>query len=353
LINNSINYFLSKAKNLYHKETERGNYINAEQLKDLVTGNYSRERTLNALLDYHLADITSRIGSDYVPRTVSKYQATHKYVKEYLNEHYNICDIHLHELNFRFINEFEVFLKAKKTIAHNQVCKHIERVKKAIKIALANEWIEKDPFMKFVYKLDKTNREFLSEYDLQKLENVELENQRHKETRDSFIFSCYTGISFKDLQNMDKTSISKDINGDFWIRKDRLKTGNPYSVMLLPKALEIIKKYENHPKILHDNTLIPMMSNASMNIYLKVIAKELGFINVLSFHIARHTFATTIALTNGVPIETLSKMLGHTSIKTTQIYGKVIEKKIGEDMRNLKIRLQNQSEIVTLKAVAN
>jgi site-specific recombinase XerD len=264
-------------------------------------------------------------------------------------EHYKKTDIHLHEINFQFINEFEVYLKAKGTIAHNAVCKHIERLKKAIKIAMANEWIEKDPFLKFSYKLEKTNREFLSEFELRALENLELENEKLQETKDSFIFSCYTGISYKDLLFLDRNCISKDMDGDLWIRKDRCKTGNPYSVMLLPKALEIIKKYENHAKTQKENTLVPMMSNVVINKRLKVIAKKLSLINVLSFHIARHTFATTIALTNGVPIETLSRMLGHTSIKTTQIYGKVIEKKIGEDMRNLKVRLQKQATPVVLQ----
>ncbi len=208
-----------------------------------------------------------------------------------------------------------------------------------INMAIRNEWIERDPFAKFQARFIRNDREFLSQEELAAIEVKEFKILRLQWAKDLFVFSCYTGLAYCDVMGLTKENISIGIDGDYWIMTSRKKTNQPVRVPLLPKALELIEKYKSHPKALVMGTVFPVLSNQKLNAYLKEIADLCGITKNLTFHLARHTFATTVTLTNGVPIETVSKMLGHTSIRTTQIYAKVIEGKISEDMKKLKSRL--------------
>ena len=174
------------------------------------------------------------------------------------------------------------------------------------------------------------------------MRDKELKIVRLQWVKDLFIFSCYTGLAYIDVMQLTPSNIAIGIDGKQWLATNRQKTSNPVRVPLLPKALEVIDKYKGHPKALHDGTLFPTISNQKLNGYLKEIADLCGVEKDLTFHIARHTFATTVTLTNGVPIESVSKMLGHTKISTTQVYAKVIEKKLGEDMDMLRDKLTSK-----------
>ena len=230
-----------------------------------------------------------------------------------------------------------------KPCGQNTVMKHIERLRKMVNIAIRNEWIMKDPFAKFKPSYTKTTREFLSETEIETLESKEFSIERLRQVKDLFIFSCYTGLSYIDVMKLTKTNICRGIDGELWINTSRQKTDNTVRVPLLPKALEIIELYENNPRALAKGTLFPNISNQKLNSYLKEIADVCGITKNLTFHLARHTFATTVTLTNGVPMETVSKLLGHSSIRTTQIYAKVIEKKVSEDMQHLRERIKESS----------
>ena len=157
--------------------------------------------------------------------------------------------------------------------------------------------------------------------------------------KDLFVFSCYTGLAYCDVMSLTKENISIGIDGEYWIMTSRKKTNQPVRVPLLSKALEIIEKYKHHPKAIATGTAFPNLTNQKLNSYLKEIADFCGITKNLTFHLARHTFATTVTLTNGVPIETVSKMLGHSNIRTTQVYAKVIEKKVSDDMMILRQKL--------------
>ena len=163
---------------------------------------------------------------------------------------------------------------------------------------------------------------------------------RLQHAKDMFVFSCYTGLAYIDVYELSPQNVSLGIDGEYWISTYRHKTDIPVRIPLLPQALEIIEKYKNNPRVLESGRLLPVYANQLLNSYLKEIADFCGIEKPLTFHIARHTFATTVTLTNGVPIETVSKLLGHTSIKTTQIYAKVIEQKVSEDMRLLRQKMQ-------------
>jgi site-specific recombinase XerD len=160
--------------------------------------------------------------------------------------------------------------------------------------------------------------------------------------KDVFLFSCYTGLAYIDTMNLSTENLVKGIDGNDWLITSRQKTDTDVRIPLLPQAEELINKYKNHPKSINHGTLFPTISNQKTNAYLKEIADLCNINKAITFHIARHTFATTITLSNGVPIESVSKMLGHTTIRSTQVYAKVVEQKLSEDMLNLKKRMANQ-----------
>ena len=260
-------------------------------------------------------------------------------------------DIELTELDYQFNLNFENFLRGQKPnhyqqkIGNNAVMKHIQRLRKMITLAYNIEWIDKDPFRKFKQKLLPTHRGFLTAEELKDLEELNIDSERLKTVRDTFVFCCYTCISYADLMLLTKKSVVLGLDNSYWIITQRQKTGNAIKIPLLSKALNLITSYMNDKRSLINGTLFPKISNQKLNSYLKEIATPAGIQKNLTFHMARHTFATTVTLTNGVPIETISKMLGHTKLATTQIYAKVIERKVSDDMQLLREKLEVDNEV--------
>ncbi len=217
--------------------------------------------------------------------------------------------------------------------------KHLERFCKMVNMAVRLEWVARNPFHAYQLKFDKVNRDYLTKDELERIESKEFHIIRLQVVQDLFIFSCYTGLAYIDVYNLTPGNLAKGQDGNLWIMTSRQKTNTAVKVHLLPKALEIIDKYKGHPQAIAEGKLLPTLSNQKLNSYLKEIADMCAILKPLTFHIARHTFATTITLTNGVPIESVSKMLGHTKLSTTQVYAKVVESKLSDDMAMLKTRL--------------
>jgi site-specific recombinase XerD len=211
-----------------------------------------------------------------------------------------------------------------------------------IKLAIRYEWLEKDPFISFQQKFQRVERGYLSEEELKRIEEKDFSIPRLQYIKDLFIFGCYTGLAYIDVMQLSPDNIQIGIDKQYWLFTNREKTDNPVRIPILPVAMDIINKYRNDQKALIQNRLFPNISNQKLNSYLKEIADLTEISKNLTFHLARHTFATTVTLTNGVPIESVSKMLGHSKISTTQIYAKVIEKKLGEDMKKLKEKLNEK-----------
>lgn len=323
--------------NIYTELRMQRQPVTAEAIKNLYCGISPTEHTLLGLIDYHNNHLESKLEWG----TMKNYETTQKYIQRFLNEVIRVQDLPLSHLNYRFLIDFELFLKNLKKpnddrpCGHNTTLKHIERLRKTIGVALRNEWIDKDPFIKFQARFIKKERHFLSPEDLKAIEAKEFAVERLAYVRDLFVFSCYTGLAYNEVMTLKPENICKGIDGDWWIMMTRKKTNLPVRVPLLPKAMVLIEKYRKYGF----DRLFPQMSNQKLNAYLKEIADVCGVAKHLTFHLARHTFATTVTLTNGVPIETVSKMLGHTSIRTTQIYAKVVERKVSEDMRALREKL--------------
>jgi site-specific recombinase XerD len=322
--------------------------VTAEALKNTYLGILTQQRqSLMNLIEYHNIQLKHTLKWG----TLKNYFTTQKYVKEFLKSHLHSEDVFLSEMKYKFINDFDYFLRQyiptdyHKPMGNNTVMKHIERLRKMISVAVRMEWIARDPFVAYQQKFERVERECLTKEELYTIEHRDFKIARLAWVRDLFVFSCYTGLAYIDVMQLKPNNIQIGVDKEYWIITQRQKNSNPVPVPLLPKALEIIEKYKNHTKALADGTLFPNISNQKLNSYLKEIADLCDIDKNLTFHLARHTFATTVTLANGVPIESVSKMLGHLKISTTQIYAKVKERKLAEDMNSLKIKLTNEKVI--------
>jgi len=340
-----LNTYLEQVKgrliDCYQELLLKKQLVTPEAIKNLFCGVKEEEYTILGCFDYH--NIEMKVTLEW--GTLKNYFTTRRYIEEFIKKQLKTSDVLLSQLNYKFLADFERFMhtyvskKQPIPCGQNTIMKHIERLRKVVNMAVKNDWLEKDPFVKFKSTFTRTTREFLSAEELHAIEEKQFSIARLQQVRDLFIFSCYTGLAYVDVFELTPHNIIRGIDGETWISTQRHKTDIPVRVPLLPQPMAIIEKYKNHPQVLHSGKLLPGYSNQRLNSYLKEIADLCEIDKPLTFHIARHTFATTVTLTNGVPIETVSKLLGHTSIKTTQIYAKVVEKKISDDMLNLKSKL--------------
>jgi len=246
-------------------------------------------------------------------------------------------DIAVSQVNHVFVSEYDFYLRSVRKCNNNTTVKYIKNFKKIILICLASGYITANPFLNHKPKLKPVNRTALTLEELKLLENKTFSIDRLENVKDTFLFCCYTGLAYADVSALKAANILKGIDGEMWLHTFRQKTLTATKVPLLQSALELIAKYKGHRKC--KQQIFPLISNQKTNAYLKEIADLCGIHKELTFHIARHTFATTVTLSNGVPIDTVSKMLGHTNIRTTQLYAKTLEQKISDDMAVLKNKL--------------
>jgi site-specific recombinase XerD len=247
-------------------------------------------------------------------------------------------------LNYEFITEYEFWLKSVRKCDHNTTMKYLANVKKIVIRCLKNGWLQKDPFIGFNMAKKEVERTALTEFELQTLSTKTFPVERLSIVKDIFLFSCYSGLAYADLQKLKRSEIVIGMDGEKWIFTKRQKTDISSRIPLLPAALQILNRYAEYPQCKYGDKVLPVLSNQKMNAYLKEIADVCGITKNLTYHIARHTFATTVTLSNGVPIETVSKMLGHRNLKTTQHYAKILDKKISEDMKSLRDKFSEITE---------
>lgn len=271
---------------------------------------------------------------------MKNYFTTENYLKDYLKAKHHTSDIYLKQLDYEFTLGFESYLRLMPSLQNNGVMKHMERFKKLIRLAVHLNWIEKNPTQRFKLHFDQVDMVYLSKPELEKIKNQEFEKTTLSINRDIFVFSCYTGLPYGDVKVLNKNHLQVGVDGKKWIYMRRSKTNTAVRIPLLEEAERILDCYKDHPRIDGTDNLLPVYSNQKTNQYLKEIAEKVKIRKKLSFHTARHTFATTVTLANGVPIETVSKLLGHHKISTTQIYARVIDSKIADDMATLREKLK-------------
>ncbi|WP_047415353.1 site-specific integrase [Cellulophaga sp. Hel_I_12] len=343
ILNNYLEEVNSSLFKSYQDLKNERKLITSQAIKSRYLGEDQQNYSINDIIRYHTEDMEGKLKWG----TQKNYYTTQKYISKFLLISYKTTDIYLRELDYNFIIKFEKYLRAyipedhQKSMGNNTVMKHIERLRKLINLAFKLGWIDRDPFMNFKAQFIKTERGFLSSAELKRVEEKHFTIVRLELVKDLFVFSCYTSLSYIDVIKLTQDNICIGIDGELWIHYKREKTTKIIRIPLLPKALEIINKYKNRIKSKTDENLFPNISNQKLNAYLKEVADVCAIKKNLTFHIARHTFATTVTLSNGIPIETVSKLLGHSRISTTQIYAKVIERKVSNDMKKLREQFLN------------
>ena len=315
--------------------------VSALTIRDEFIGTNKSRKLILEMIEEHNLRMARLVGKDYSFRTLQRYKTTKKHLAKYNKESFGLVDYPLKKIDVKYVNGFIYFLKAEQNLSHNSALKYVAYFKKIIRVAFANGWLDKDPFYNFKLRPQTIDKEFLSNDELVKLIQCDFSIQRLEHVRDVFIFSCYTGLAYVDVEKLIEDDIVIGMDGRRWIKVNRTKTKTLSSIPILPIAEQTLSKYASLTKI--DNKLLPVYSNQRTNGYLKEIADLSGITKKLTFHMARHTFATTVTLSNGVPIESVSKMLGHKSLKTTQHYAKILDTKLSEDMKNLRIRFENET----------
>ena len=334
-LNHYINTVRAKVLQI-HRELEIDNKpITADIIKDCYYGRDKVQRSLLEVYAEHNEKCRALIGKEYTESTVTKFDTSINRLKEYIRSCYHRNDIMLAELDGQFIRDFDFWLKTEKHCQNNSALKHLKNLKKVVRIALANDWIKKDPFYGIHFKQEEVNVEFLSREELDILMNKEFAIKRLEQVRDIFIFCCFTALAFVDMQQLSREHLIKDNNGALWIRKARQKTNQMCNIPVLSIPQRILGKYEDNAECIKKGVLLPVISNQRMNAYLKEIADLCGIAKRLTTHVARHTAATVVFLANDVSMENVSKILGHSNIRMTQHYAKVLDSSIMREMRNV------------------
>jgi site-specific recombinase XerD len=344
-LNEYLNLVKSKIFDIQMELIHQNEILTIEVFKNKLLGIQERGRMLLPIFVEHNRKMEELVGIEYAPGTLERYKTSLSHTKDFLLWKYKVSDIEISKIDYAFITEYEFYLRSVRNCANNTAVKYIKNFHKIINQCLANGWLSKDPFFNYKSKVKEVERVYLTEEEIQNIINKDFKIERVAMVRDIFIFSCFTGLAYIDVKQLTKNHISLGIDGDKWIFKNRQKTDITSKIPLLPMAMEIVDKYKNHPTCVNENRLLPILSNQKMNAYLKEIADVCEINKELTFHIARHTFATPRTLSNGVPIETVSKMLGHTNLKTTQHYAKILDKKISSDMMILKEKFKITNQI--------
>lgn len=336
LLNAYLDQLQGSVYNAHESLIKADEMITADTLKNKHLGKSVEFHTLLEAVKDHNDKMEVLVGKEFVQGTLNRYKVLESHLKSFVQLKYKVTDVDIKRIDQSFINDFDFYLRSDKSCSNNYVVKNVKNFGKIIQICLANGWIERNPFLGYKGKTKNVSRHYLSKEELQKIAAKQFASERLGQVRDVFLFCCFTGLAYVDVFKLKTEHISKGNDGERWIFTNRQKTKTRSAIPLLPTAIKIINKYTDHPVCVNKGSLLPVPSNQKMNEYLKEIAELCKIDKKLTSHIARHTFATTVTLSNGVPIESVSKMLGHTNIRTTQHYAKVLDIKVGADMALLK-----------------
>jgi len=310
--------------------------ITAETIRDKFLGKSEKPRLLIEIFNEHNKRLETLIDKEYSKGTLTCFQTSLKHTKDFLKWKYDLTDIDIKQIKNSFIMDYDFFLRSERRCANNSAVKNMKNFGKIIRICIANRWLNTNPFLNYKHTMKKVDRVYLTSDELQEIADKKFAIDRLSQVKDIFLFCCFTGLAFADVKRLQSRDIVKGVDGEQWITIKRQKTNTQSKIPLLPTAIKLIKRYADHPLCETTGKVFPVLSNQKMNAYLKEIADVCGINKQITFHIARHTFATTVTLLNGVPIESVSKMLGHTNIRITQHYAKILDIKVGADMAAIK-----------------
>jgi len=340
-VNAFLDSLLSKAYSHQREIINEGKTLSIEGFKSKWLGiPTEKPKMLMDVFEEHNQQMKALIGHEFSPLTFERYTTSKKHTHGFMKWKYKVEDIDIKKLNYEFIHNYEFWLKSVRKCDHNTAIKYLSNFKKIVNICIKNGWLDHDPFVGFKMTKREVERPFLTEDELIRIIDKKFIMPRMTQVRDIFIFCCYTGLAYADVEKLTRDEITTGIDGEKWIWTSRQKTDSATRIPLLPPVLEILDRYKDNPQCLNKGRILPVLSNQKMNTYLKEISDACDIKKKMTFHTARHTFATTVTLTNGVPIETVSKMLGHRNLKTTQHYAKILDLKVSEDMGVLRAKFK-------------
>ena len=316
-INALLEDIKASLNNIYHEQQRRDNYVTAEKVKNEFLGHSEKHETILDLFKKHNDDVKQLVGISKTIATYRKYEVTRRHLAEFIQSKYNISDIAINEITPMFITDFELYLRTTCKCSYNTTAKFMQFFKRIILIARNNGILIGDPFANYKIRLEKVDRGYLTEDEIKIILKKKMVSERLENVRDLFIFSCFTGLAFSDIHGLRKEHIVEDSNGVRWIRKGRQKTKIMCNIPLMEVPLKILEKYSTNEYCRKHGVLFPVLCNQKMNACLKELADICGIKKTLTTHVARHTFAT-FALANGVSIESVAKMLGHTNVQMTR-----------------------------------
>lgn len=337
-----LNTYIEEARiklyQIFCELEQQNRSVTAHLLQELFFGQKKPEevRTLLGTMQEHNDQCRALVGTDYALITVRRYESCRRYLAELIRQRYGKEDRPLAEVNGELVRAFAFYLKTEKGCQQNTVIRYMKCLKKITNLARANDWMAKDPFLGIRFHEKEVVREFLTMDELQTIYRKEFPLERLTLVRDVFIFAAFTGLAFIDVQQLAPEHIARDNNGNLWIRKPRQKTKNMCNIPLLDIPQEILRKYADHPTCRKKGVLLPVPCNQKMNSYLKEIADICMIRKNLTTHCARHSYATSVCLANGVSLENVAKMLGHSNIKMTQHYARVLDSSILRDMMQVR-----------------
>lgn len=327
----------------YQDICDKDNYVTAEKVRNVFLGMGMNHETLLAVFRQHNEDYEKQVGKIKSLRSYWKYGIVYKHLEEFIKQRYKVSDIALKELAPAFITDFELFLRTEKNHCNNTVWSYMMPFRSIIFMAINNGWLQRDPFYAYSITKEETKRGFLSKEEINLLIKGTFKKPSYTLIRDLFIFCTFTGLSWTDMANLTKENLQTSFDGHLWIKTNRQKTGTESNIRLLDVAKHIIEKYDG---MTDDNKLLHVPCYVNCKNSIKVIAKKCGIEKNVTWHMSRHTYATTVCLSNDVPIETLSKMLGHRSIRTTQIYAKITVEKVSRDMEKLSKQIAQMESFI-------
>ncbi|WP_398456042.1 site-specific integrase [Sphingobacterium thalpophilum] len=345
----SLNHFIETLQTrISNYRTELINHdetITAQKLIDFVKGKNVSKVTVLQEFDDHNSEILALVGKkEYAIGTYERYQIARSHAANYIRYKYNRDDLEFRELNFEFIKGYELYLKTIRDCSNNTALKYIANLKTIVLRAIAKDIIPRDPFKLFKSKKVKIKKKPLSTEELIRLENKVFTSERLSLVRDVFVFQCYTGLAYIDAFQLKPSDIKTGIDGNLWIMSSRQKSKSETDIPLLPKAIEILDKYRDHPLCIRRGTILPVKSNQKMNEYLKEIAVLCNITDTLNTHKARRTFGSTVTLKNGVPLHIVKEMMGHHSVKQTEEYAITEQEAVSVEMQQLKEKLIHNKE---------
>ena len=346
VFNNYLEAVRLKAHKKFNELLSYTDDVTPQMLRDAILGvNTAKTRQIIDIWEGHVSDLKKLIGKENSYATYQKYNTAKNHFQSFLQKKYQLNDVSIKAVDYQMIQQYSIYLKTEKGCSFNTATKFLQNLKTITSISIRSGWLVKDPFNGISLTLKEVDRPYLTFEELERLIEFNSVFDRLNRVRDFFVFSCYTGLAYIDVKKLKRAEIEGNDEMGFWIRTRRQKTGGRANIPLLDIPMSIIRNYCQLELLDAEEPILPILSNQKMNAYLKELADLCNIQKQLSYHVARHTFATTVTMMNGVPIETVSKMLGHKNIHSTQHYARIVDKKVGDDMKLLAAKLNGSTAI--------